>query len=155
MMKPAEVLAETGDGRGDNEMMVESKRRKMVEGMPGGGGGIVAGSGMNTVAGNDGYEANGEGAATRVAVDAGEGADLKKGDVPEACFLGEFTGGTLFRCFVHIEEATGESPMATVGVTPATDEKDLDVVGKETEDNAVGGDGGTGVAVSVERVHVG
>jgi hypothetical protein len=132
--------------------MIKGQFGYFGNGEPLGVGGV--GGGFGAVVGelDQGVVSDADDALARVAAEGAEGVELLQKDVFEAGFLGEFAAGGIIDGFVHADEAAGQSPFSFEGFEGALDQEDFEFGFVETEDDAVHGQGGTGVLVGVWHI---
>ena len=143
----AEFSAEAFAGEFEDFLVIEGEGREVVEGEPGGVAGIGGGGGRVLDEVDEGVVGDSDDVFPWVAVGGADGGELFEEDVFEAGFFFEFTSGAGVDVFADLDEAAGESPFVFEGGEGALDEEDFEVVLVETEDDAVGGEGGSGVVV--------
>lgn len=128
-------------------MVVEGERREVIEGEPGGVSSIGGGGGWVFDEVDEGEVGDGENVLAWVAVGGADGGELFEVNVFESGLFFEFAAGAGVDVFADADEATGEGPFVFEGGEGALDEEDFEVVLIESEDDAVGGKGRSGVVV--------
>lgn len=127
--------------------MVEGEWWQLIHRVPCGFGGIgIAGGGV-VLGANEGVVGDADDASARVAVGVAEGVELFEENVFDVGFFFEFAAGGLVESFLHVDEATGESPCAEMRLDAAPDEEDLKNVTSKAEDHAIDRERGAGVFV--------
>ena len=142
---------EAREGGGENFGVVESKFWNFGKGKPAGIGGI--GGGFGGVGGefDKGVVSDADDAFARVAMERAEGVELFEEDVFEASFFFEFAPGGIVEGFIDAHEAAREGPFAFEGFKGALDEKNFEIGVVEAEDDAIDGERGARVLVSVRH----
>ena len=83
----------------------------------------------------------------RVSIGGADGGELFEVDIFEIGFFFELAAGAGVDVFANVDESAREGPFVFERWDGALDEEDFEVVLIEAEDDAVGGEGGSGVVI--------
>ena len=129
--------------------MVKSEGRQVIPFMPFGTSCIVSCNHLVIILADKRKESHRQYTFTGVTINATEYVKLLQIDIFDVCLFAQFSSCSLFYGFIHIEEATRQSPCSFVGLYTTLDKQDMDACTIKTEDDTIGCYGWMWIFVSV------
>jgi len=147
------LVRQTGQGRRQDDVVVEGQVPRSGQGTPGRLGGVRARLEADIFRAEKGEVGYRNDAPAGIAVGLAEVGELQDPARPDPGFLLHFAAGAGVEILIFLEEPAGKRPLPSEGIAIPSDEQDLQGALAETEDHDVGGDGGAGGVVA-EGGHV-